>query len=204
MKLIYAPGACSIGIHVLLEEIGKPYEAEAANLRVPVPERTITAMNPKSKVPILIRDDGSVLTEYTAIAYYLAATNPEAHLFPSDIEDQVRMLEALDYCVATIHMHGFSRLFNQSKYAPSESDYEQVKQSGRAMVEAGFALMDKTLAGHDYVVGDYSMADSALFYVEFWAAGRMNMTLPPNLAAHYARMKARPAVLRVMQAEGFA
>ena len=33
MKFYYAPGACSIGIHVLLEEIGKPYEAEHVNLR---------------------------------------------------------------------------------------------------------------------------------------------------------------------------
>jgi glutathione S-transferase len=33
MKLYYAPGACSIGIHVLLEEIGKPYQLEAVNFR---------------------------------------------------------------------------------------------------------------------------------------------------------------------------
>ncbi|MFC7692405.1 hypothetical protein ACFQY5_25350 [Paeniroseomonas aquatica] len=33
MKLFYAPGACSIGIHVLLEEIGKPYEPVALNIR---------------------------------------------------------------------------------------------------------------------------------------------------------------------------
>jgi len=33
MKLYYAPGVCSIGIHVLLEEIGKPYDLEAVNLR---------------------------------------------------------------------------------------------------------------------------------------------------------------------------
>ena len=33
MKLYYMPGACSIGIHVLLEEIGKPYDLELVNLR---------------------------------------------------------------------------------------------------------------------------------------------------------------------------
>ena len=33
MKLLYAPGACSIGIHVLMEELGKPYEGVAVNLR---------------------------------------------------------------------------------------------------------------------------------------------------------------------------
>jgi len=33
MKLFYAPGACSLGIHLLLEEIGRPYEAEVLNLR---------------------------------------------------------------------------------------------------------------------------------------------------------------------------
>ncbi len=85
MKLFYAPGACSLGIHVLLEEIGKPYEtavvkfAEGAQYK---PD--FTAINPKSKVPTLVRDDGSVLTEFPAIAYWLARTNPQAKLLPDD------------------------------------------------------------------------------------------------------------------------
>lgn len=33
MKLLYSPGACSLGIHLLLEEIGRPYETELVNLR---------------------------------------------------------------------------------------------------------------------------------------------------------------------------
>ena len=73
MKLYYAPGACSIGIHVLFEEIGKPYEAERVNLQQGEQYKPpFTSVNPKSKVPTLVRDDGSVLTEFPAIAYWLA------------------------------------------------------------------------------------------------------------------------------------
>ncbi len=73
MKLYYAPGACSIGIHILLEEIGLPYDLERVNLQQGEQYKpAYTAVNPKSKVPTLVRDDGSVLTEYPAIAYWLA------------------------------------------------------------------------------------------------------------------------------------
>ena len=83
MKLFYAPGACSIGIHVLLEEIGKPYEPVLLNTKEGAQfKQEFTSINPKSKVPTLQRDDGSVLTEYPAIAYWLAASNPEAGLRP--------------------------------------------------------------------------------------------------------------------------
>ncbi len=204
MKLLYAPGACSLGIHVLLEEIGTPYQAEMVNLREGAqfkPE--FTAINPKSKVPTLVRDDGSVLTEFPAIAYWLARSNPQAKLLPDDAGAQARLLEAMDYVVATIHMQGFSRLFRPDNYAPSSDDAEKVKARGRELVEKGLSLMDKALAGKDYLGGSsFSVADAALFYVEFWAAGRMNMTLPPNCAAHYQRMQARPAVRKVMEAEG--
>ena len=49
---------------------------------------------------------------------------------------------------------------------------------------------------------DGHQADAALFYVEFWAAARMKMTLPKNCAAHYERMKNRPAVKRTIEQEG--
>ena len=94
MKLFYAPGACSIGIHVLLEEIGKPYEPVLLNTKEGAqfkPE--FTSLNPKSKVPTLVRDDGSVLTEYPAIALWLASTFPEAKLLPQGAEGLAKALE---------------------------------------------------------------------------------------------------------------
>lgn len=203
MKLMYSPGACSIGIHVLLEEIGKPYEAQLVNLREGAQFKPdYTAVNPKSKVPALMRDDGSLLTEYPAIAYWLARTNPDKKLLPDDVEAQSRVLEALDYCVSTVHMQGFSRLFRASNYTPNPADEDKVKERGKELVEKGFAVMDKALQNKDYLAGSYSIADTALFYVEFWGAKRMNMQLPPNCEAHLNRMLARPAVQRVLQQEG--
>src|SRR3954467_6550741 len=150
MKLYYAPGACSIGIHVLLEEIGKPYEAVPVNLREGAqfkPE--FTAVNPKSKVPTLQRDDGSVLTEYPAIAVWLAASNPEAKVMPQGADALAKALEVTDYCVATMHMHGFSRIFRPSNYAANEAEHEAIKGKGVEIFEKGLAWLEPQLAGKE-------------------------------------------------------
>jgi len=205
MKLYYAPGACSIGIHALLEEIGKPYEAARVNIREGEqfkPE--FTGVNPKSKVPTLQRDDGSVLTEYPAIALWLAASNPEAGLMPQGADDLARAVEAMDYCVATLHMQGFSRMFRPANFAPNEADHDKVKARGEEIFSKGLGLLDKQLAGKEWVAGSYSFADSAVFYVSFWWNGRLKKDLPANVAAHYGRMKARPAVQRTFEQEGLA
>jgi glutathione S-transferase len=204
MKLYYAPGACSIGIRVLLEEIGKPYEAIAVNLREGEQYKPgFTTVNPKSKVPTLARDNGAILTEYPAIAYWLAKSNPFANLLPDDVDEQARALELLDYAVATIHMQGFARQFRSSNFTPNPADEDAVKAKGKEIAEKGFALLDKALEGKEYAVGKFSIADSAIFYVCFWAK-RVEIVLPGNVAGHFERMNARPAVQRVLQQEGLA
>jgi glutathione S-transferase len=203
MKLYYMPGACSIGIHVLLEEIGKPYDLQkidGANREQYGP--AFVKINPKSKVPTLQKDDGSVLTEFPAIATWLARKNPDKNLLPADADGEARALEAMDYVVSTMHMQGFSRMFRPANYAPTEADHDKVKARGKEIMEGGLALMDKALEGKEYVAGKFSVADAALFYVTFWASGRMKMPLPKNVAAHYERMKARPAVKRTVEQEG--
>jgi glutathione S-transferase len=204
MKLYYAPGACSIGIHVLLEEIGKPYQAEIVNFRDGAQYKPpFTGLNPKSKVPTLERDDGSILTEFPVIAFWLGMQNPEANLIPKDSETMIRAAEAMEYIVGTIHSQGFTRLFRTERFAPSAADHDKVKAQGRENIDKGFAVIDKALEGKNYLGGnDLSIADAALFYVEFWGAKRVGLQLPKNCAAHFERMMARPAVQRALQQEG--
>ena len=203
MKLYFAPGACSIGIHVLMEEIGKPFERHKMNFA----EReqygdAFVQKNPKSKVPTLEKDDGSVLTEFPAIATYLAASNPDKKLLPASADDMAKALEVMDYCVATIHMQGFARIFTTSAFTADEAAFDAVKARGREIAVKGLGLMDAVLEGKDYVAGAFSIADAALFYVEFWA-DKTSIDLPANCLAHYRRMRARPAVHRVLREEGY-
>jgi glutathione S-transferase len=206
MKLFYSPGACSLGIHVILEEIGKPYEAVAVPLKEGAQNKPeFLAVNPKAKVPTLQRDDGSVLTEWPAIAYWLSATNPEAKLSPDSVEEQARCLEALDYVCGTIHPQGFTRQFGPARFAPTEADHAKVVEQGKAIAAKGFATLDKQWRGQDWVLpSGYSVADAALFFVSFWAIKRVNLEVPPRIKAHFERMLARPAVQRALAAEGLA
>jgi glutathione S-transferase len=109
----------------------------------------------------------------------------------------------MDYAVATIHMQGFGRQFRPSNFTPSAADEEAVKTRGREIAEKGFALLGKALEGKDYAVGKFSIADTAIFYAEFWSK-RVGLALPANCAAHLERMLARPSVQQVMQQEGLA
>ncbi len=203
MKLYYSPGACSLGIHVLLEEIGVPHEGRLISLREGAQfTPAFKAVNPKSKVPVLELDDGTVLTEWIAIAGYLAAAFPDAGLLPDDLIVRARALSYISYINGTMHMQGFSRIFRPEKYSPNPEEKAAVQAEGRRIFSEGFDLMEQALGERDWLLGQFSIADAALFYVSFWAEGRKTVPLPPGMAAHYARMKARPAVARSMSQEG--
>ncbi|WP_156678466.1 glutathione S-transferase family protein [Sphingomonas profundi] len=210
MKLYWGPHTCAIGIHILLEELGRPYETEKLDVAGGATHApAFLAINPKGKVPTLVRDDGSVLTEFGAIATWLARTSPEAGLIPEDADAEGRMVEMLGYVEGTIHGQGFGRIFAPGKFEPQDVVHQatglgsgSVRRQGREMVEQGFAILDPQLAGHDFAVGDtLTIADFALFYVERWAP-QQDIALPANLQRHFDRMLARPAVQTVRAAWG--
>jgi glutathione S-transferase len=203
MKFYMTPGSCSTGIHILLEELELTFEVYLINLMAGdhlKPENL--AVNPKATIPTLVRDDGSSITEFQAIAWWLARRYPKARLLPDDIDGEVRVIETLDYVVGTIHGQGYTRIFTTDNYSPNKADHEAIQSRGREIVSRGFAVANEILEGKDYVVGNFSIADAALFYVEFWA-DKIKLELPPNCLAHYRLMLQRPAVRRVLMEEGY-
>lgn len=203
MKLYMTPGSCSTGIHILLEEIGLVFEAYLVNLLAGDHLKAdFIALNPKSTIPMLVRDDGSALTEFPAIAYWLAKNYPKAKLLPTDIDNETRALEFMHYIVSTIHGQGFARIFTTDKFTPHATHYEAIKARGYEIVHECFAVVNKQLAGKKYLLDSFSIADAALFYVEFWAT-RSGVDLPEHCLAHYQHMLTRPAVSQVLREEGY-
>ncbi len=203
--LCYAKKTCSIGIHVLMEEIGIPYDLRIVDFskgEQKTPE--YKALNPKGKVAALVRDDGSVLTEYAAIAMWLAMTHPEKKLMPTDPEGIARTIEAMDFIVGTVHMLSWRLWRRPDAYSDTPAEHDQLRARGKAAMMAALEVVDAQLEGKDYLLGDFSIADTALYYNEYWAVDVAGWTLPPNVQAHFDRMKTRPSVQASRVVEGVA
>lgn len=107
LTFFHSPGSCSDGILLLLEETGAPYEiveTVVAKGQHKTPE--YLAMNPKGKVPALRNPNGQIMTEFQSIAFWLANQYRGAGLWPDDLDQQQKVLEVMDYIVASVHMRG--------------------------------------------------------------------------------------------------
>jgi glutathione S-transferase len=203
MKFYMTPGSCSTAIHIILEELEEVFEAHIVNL--PAGDQfkpDYLAINPKANIPALVRPDGSVLTELAAIAFWLGRARGRGIFWPKTLDDETRALETMIFVTSSLHGHGFARIFAPGNFSADSQTHGSIKAQGRALVEKGFSIVNKTLEGRNWVAGDYGVADAVLFYVEFWA-DKIDILLPENLLNHYRAMLARPVVSRVLREEGY-
>jgi glutathione S-transferase len=211
LKFYMTPGSCTTGIHILLEELELPFEVTIVNMPAGDHRRPeYLSLNPKGSIPTLVLDDGQALTEFQAIACWLARRYPRRRLLSDDPLLAARAIELMDYVAGTVHGQGYTRIFTTDRYLPPglpEADgaawLPAIQARGREIVAEAFAIIELSLPEAGYAVGgEFSVADAALFYVEFWA-DKTGMALPPRCAAHYQLVKARPVVQRVLREEGY-
>jgi len=199
MKLYYSPGACSMASHIVLREIGKPFDIVKVDGAAKKTEAGAAywAINPKGKVPAL-EVQGEVLTEGAAILQFLADSNGAETLAPkSGTLARARMAEVLNYTGTELHT-AFGPLFN-----PASDD--AAKDAARANVAKKFDWLETKLSdGRTFLTGaNFTIADAYAFVVSNWA----NFTgIPlaswPRLKAFVERVAARPSAQGAMKAEG--
>ena len=199
MKLYYSPGACSLSPHIVLNEVGLPFEKVKVDTRAKTMEGggDFLQVNPLGYVPVLELDDGTRLTEGPAIVQYIADKVPEKGLAPPNgTLERTRLQTWLNFVTSELHK-GFSPLFNPTMP-------EEAKKYFRERLGTRFAYVDKHLADNEYLLGkNFSVADAYLFVISNWARG-VDVDLAPhtNVLAYRKRVGARPSVQAAMKAEG--
>lgn len=199
MKLYYAPAACSLASHIALREAGLTFDLEKVDTRTKKTENgedylTVTS---KGYVPALRLDDGSVLTEGTAIMPYIADKNAAAKLAPAaGTVERYRLHEWLGYINSEVHKT-FGPMFN-----PASTDEQKAAVKG--VLGKKFDWLTQALEGKTFLMGDqFTVADGYLFTVLSWTNFvKMDLSPWPSLQAYIGRVAARPAVQAALKAEG--
>lgn len=200
--LYYAPGACSLAAHVVLEWIGEPYKA----VRVDQHDPAFKAINPAGAVPALDYGGKGPLTQCAAILKYLAHTHPAADLLGDDDPASGAELERWS-AFLTGDMHpAFWPIYFSTRYTVSQDEraLADVKAAGLALVATKLRLLDQHLEGRTWMVSDRrTIIDAYATPMLNWAEAMLPGGLGefPAAAAHHARMLADPTVTRVMQSE---
>jgi GST-like protein len=187
-------------ISIMLEEVGLPYRVHAVDISKNeqfAPE--FLAISPNNKIPALVDAKGPggkplALFESGAILIYLAEKTGK--LMPSAPEARFNVLQWLMW-----QMAGFGPMLGQAhhflKFAPEKVPYAINRYSAEA--ERLYGVLDKQLAKGDYVAGDYSIADIAIYpWTQRYEWQGINLELFPNVIRWRKNLGERPAVNKGM------
>jgi glutathione S-transferase len=206
LKLFYAPNACSQASHIALAEAGADFEAVRLDLKAGDQRKPeYLAINPKGRVPALVTPRGT-LTENPVILGWVAQTYSDAHLKPAgDFFNFSEMQSFNMYLATTVHI-AFAHLFRAERWADSEAAKDEMRAKVPSVLAQVFKLVEDRLSdGRAWVCGDqYTVADPYLYVFARWLErdGAGGSAAMPLTRAHRTRMQARPAVQKVLAAEG--
>jgi glutathione S-transferase len=207
IQLYYYPGNANLTPHMLLEELGVPFElklVDRANAAHKSPD--YLKLNPNGRIPVLV-DGDLVLYETAAICLHLADTHPDAHLAPPlRTAERAHFYKWLVWCTNTLQamlLHYFygDRLVDEGNTAAAV----QVKSHAEASIGGMLDQLDAQLASHgqDWLLGaTFSAVDPYVLMLCRWTRGfsRPARTLP-HLGPYLQRVLARPAVQRAFATE---
>ncbi len=194
-KLFYKPGACSMAVHVILNELNVPFEAiKQDDLKSP----EFIKLNPRGQIPLLIIDEEPV-KEGAAIITWLLDTHAN-DLMPKSGIARAKALEWLMWCNASLHP-ACSKIFGLKKPSADVLDAkakEELQKLFLAQVQSLWDEADARLATTKYLAGDkVTASDILLAVIANWGVG----TPGANVKRVLKDVIARPSYQKALAAE---
>ena len=190
VTLYTAPTPNGWKVSIALEEMGIPYEVRVIDFATNEQKADwYVKLNPNGRIPTLI-DDGFALFESGAILIYLAEKT--GRFLPRDTQTKSRVIQWLMFQMSAVGpMMGQANVFLRyfpEKIQPAIDRYQRE-------VTRLFGVLDRQLASHEFVVGDYSIADMALWpWVSGYEWSGVSVEEFSNLQRWLAKVGERPAV----------
>jgi GST-like protein len=188
--LYTAPTPNGWKISIALEEMGLPYEVRVIDFATNEQKADwYVALNPNGRIPTLV-DDGFALFESGAILLYLAEKTGK--FLPRDPQGRSRVIQWLMFQMSGVGpMMGQANVF--LRYFP-EKIQAAIDRYQREVTRL-FGVIDRQLAGNQFIAGDYSIADIALWpWVSGYEWSGVSVEEFAHLQRWLAEVGARPAV----------
>lgn len=197
MKLYFSPLACSLASRITLYEAG----AVAEFVEVDGKSKTTAdgtdfrGVHALGLVPVLLTDDGELLSENAAILQYIADRFPQAELAPASGLSRTRLQQWLSFIGSELHKLVYAPLLDKS--AP-----QAVKDYALSKAGARLDWVAERLKGRDFALERFSVVDAYLFTVLNWSVVTpIQLSQWPVLNAYVARLRERPAIARAFELE---
>jgi glutathione S-transferase len=207
LQLYYHPTDASMAPHMLLEELGVPFELQLVDRANEAHKsEAYLRLNPNGLIPVLV-DGDTVLYETAAILLHLADRHPQAALVPAlGTAERAHFYKWMFWLSNTLHAT-LMLYFYPERWASPDHVHGATTVKARAEARVGglLDLLDAEMARHGqpWLLGaGYSALDPYLLMLCRWTRmfGRPARTLP-HLAPYLQRMLARPAVQRAYASE---
>jgi len=204
IELHYYPDNASQFPHMLLREIGCPFELRLVDRDHDAQKSaTYRKLNPNGKIPVLV-DDGEAIFETGAIGLYLADRFPAAGLAPAPGSPGRGAYYKWMVFMACVPQAEFRAWFYPHEFVDDPALAPHAKASANTRLMGVFERIAAQLGEGPWLLGErFSAADLYLLMMTRWGS-----TLPrpvtelPEIRAHAARLLKRPAVLATFAAEG--
>ncbi len=208
IQLHYGPGNANMAPHIALQELGVPFElvlVDRANNAHKSPE--YLKLNPNGLIPVLV-DGDLVLYESAAILLHLADSHPAGGLVPAvGTAERAHLYKWLIWLTNTLQP-ALLNYFYPERWVAEGNAAGAAEVKARAVAKVGELLdqIETQLARHQgpWLLGaDYSIADPMAFMLCRWTRGfECPARSLPHIGAWLQRMLERPAVQRMLAAEG--
>lgn len=202
-RLFYAPRSAAMGVRVMLEEIGAPYELIPSTTAMdkPRPPEQL-AINPNGWVPVLSWGD-SAMYECAAITVFLCDRHPDANLAPGiDAPERGLFLQTLVYFSSSVQ-NAFQLYYYPDRFADTPAEEPSAKRRGIRRLRETWKVIDDQIGQNEWVLGDrFSAADIYLFMLTTWlmpSHGHPSTDEFPNVKRIANVVLSRPSVQLVYE-----